>query len=173
MRFLLSCPLAGRISGGFKKYYRLEVQLAYLVNFAQLLLRLCTVCFTFYFFCTPNQPYTPLSHFFQEYVSIYFLFGLVPLAGRILRLRKYYRLEIQLVYLVDFAQFVLPFAPQFTFLHSKLQSYTPWNHFILRIHFISFLLDLEPVYSQQDLRRLRKYHWLLVQLTYQSTSPNF
>ena len=72
MRFLLSCPLAGRISGGFKKYYRLEVQLAYLVNFAQLLLRLCTVCFTFYFFCTPNQLYTPLSHFFQEYVSIYF-----------------------------------------------------------------------------------------------------
>ena len=36
------------------------------------------------------------------------------------RLRKYYRLEVQLAYLVDFAQFLWEFAAHFTFLHSKL-----------------------------------------------------
>ena len=72
--------------------------------------------------CTPNQSYTPLNHFFQEHVHIYlFLCGLVPLVGGILKgARKYYRLEVQLAYLGDFAQFSSRFALHFTFLHSKL-----------------------------------------------------
>ena len=38
------------------------------------------------------------------------------------RLRKYYRLEVQLPHLVDFAQFLLQFALNLTFWHS-IQSY--------------------------------------------------
>ena len=57
---------------------------------ASILSQLCsnvtTVCFPIYFFCTPNYSYTPLNHFFQEYVYIHLLlFGLVPLAqGKII-----------------------------------------------------------------------------------------
>ena len=45
---------------------------------------------------------------FHGYIYIYLsLFGLEPLAGRILGgLIKYYQLEVQLTYLVDFAQFL-------------------------------------------------------------------
>ena len=35
-------------------------------------------------------------------------------------LRMYYRLEVELAYLVDFVQFLLWFALHFTFLHSEL-----------------------------------------------------
>ena len=53
--------------------------------FNQLCPIVTTVCFVFYFFYSPNFSYTPLNHFFQEYVYIdLFLFGLEVLAGRIL-----------------------------------------------------------------------------------------
>ena len=52
--------------------------------FGQLYSIVTTNSFTLYYFCTPNQSNTPLNHFFQEYLYIHlFLFGLVPLAGRI------------------------------------------------------------------------------------------
>ena len=80
-----------------------------------------TVCFAFYFFCTPNQSNTSLNNFSKEYVHIYFylvlnLTGWQDLSGLI----KYCRLEVQLAYFVEFAQFLLRFAPRLTFLHSKL-----------------------------------------------------
>ena len=37
---------------------------------SQLCAIVITVCFAFYLFCTPNQSYTTLNHFFQEYVYI-------------------------------------------------------------------------------------------------------
>ena len=51
---------------------------------------------------------------------------------------KYYRLEVQLACLVNFAQFSLWSAPHLIFLHSKLQTYPPWNHFLQQYIFIFF-----------------------------------
>ena len=79
--FIWSCTSTRQVLKVLRKYYRLEVQLAYLVDFAQFLLRFAPHLLS----CTPNQSYTSLNHFFNEYVYIdLFLFGLVPLPGRIL-----------------------------------------------------------------------------------------
>ena len=71
--------------------------------------------------------------------------------------RIYYRLKVQLEYLVDFAQFLLWLAPHFTFVHSKLQPYTLWNHFFknkFEFFFLYLVLYLQLVGSQEDQKRL-------------------
>ena len=94
--------------------------------------------------------------FFKNTFPFIFLFGLVPLAGRIFkRLRKYYRLEVQVAYLVEFAQILQWFAPHFTFLHSILvlhflESLFSWIHMNL------FIFIWCCTSSWWDLRRLRK-----------------
>ena len=114
------------------------------------------VCFTFYFFCTPNQSYTPLNPFFfkNTYTFIHFYLVLyLQLVGS-WGLIKYYQLEVQLAYLVDFAKFLLRFTPHLTFLLSKLQSYTLWNHFsqeYIYIYFFNLVLYLLLVGSQGGL----------------------
>ena len=93
---------------------------AYLVDFAQFLLWLST----FYFSALQNVVLHSLeSLFIRVHLYLYFLFGLVPLAGRILRgfvktTSKRYSLHIKI--LIDFAQFLLQFALNFTFWHSIL-----------------------------------------------------
>ena len=60
-----------------EQYHRLELQLAYLVHFAQYLRQVASH-FTY------SALQISLTLIFQEYVYIYvFLFGHVPLAGRI------------------------------------------------------------------------------------------
>ena len=150
IKFLLSCTSSRQDLWRRRKYYQLEVQLAYLVNFAQLLLRfashftfsalqisltvlwitffknkyifiyfylvlslwlvgsegayktllargtacilsgLCPifimVCSTFYFSALQVVVLHSLESLFTRvHLHLYFLFGLVPLAGRILR----------------------------------------------------------------------------------------
>ena len=79
----------------------------------------------------------------------------------------YYRLEVELAYLVDFVQFLLWFALHFTFLHSELQPYTLWNQFFLKNTFEFFFSLIWPCTSRwQDLRRLRNDYKPEVQLAY-------
>ena len=80
MNFHCLVPIAGRISGRLGNTTRLEVQLAYLVNFAQLFHDLLDILL---FLHSKLVLHSSESLFFQEHVHIYlFLFGLVPLAGR-------------------------------------------------------------------------------------------
>ena len=55
-----------------RKYCRLEVQLAYLVDFVQLLPRFAS---HFYFYCIPNQSYSPLDreHRWMELMDFHIL----------------------------------------------------------------------------------------------------
>ena len=146
---LASCTFSLQGLTRLRKYYQLEVQLASFTTSWQGLRRLenttgqryglhsqLTLPNIYYsllhilLFCTPNQSCTSLNHFFHEFVYIQlFLFGLVPLPLPLRELRKYYWLEVQLPHFVDFTQLLLWFVPHFTFLHSKLQSYMPWNQF--------------------------------------------
>ena len=67
MKFLLSCTSSRWDLSWLIKYYRPEVQLAYLVNFAQLL-----CWFLSYFTCSAfGISLTLLCFIFQEYVYIY------------------------------------------------------------------------------------------------------
>ena len=64
-------------------------------------------------------------------------------------LRRYYRLEVQLAYLVDFARFLPRFASHFTSLHSKLFLHS-YNFSRLRLHsffFLNLVLYLQLVGS--------------------------
>ena len=100
--------------------------------------KLCSVvtmvCFAFYSFCAPNQSYTHLNHIFQKYVFIHlFLFGLEPVAGRIkggLQNTTGQRYSLH----SGLCPILLRFGSHLTFLHSKLQFYTLWNNFFLRVH---------------------------------------
>ena len=132
------------------------------------------VCFAFYFLCTPSQTYTPLNHFFQEYVDIYlFLFVLyLQLVGSEGAF-KYYQLEVQLAYLVNFTQFLLWFAPHLTLLHSKLQSCTPWNHFLQEYFYMYFFLFGLVSLAGRILRGLEDTSGQRYSLHIQSTLPNF
>ena len=77
-----------------------------------------TGCFTFHLFCTPNQSY---SHFSRIRLHLcIFIWSCTSSWQDLSGLIKYHWLEVQLAYLVDFAQFLLRFARHFTFLHSKL-----------------------------------------------------
>ena len=77
-----------------------------------------TGCFTFHLFCTPNQSY---SHFSRIRLHLcIFIWSCTSSWQDLSGLIKYYWLEVQLAYLVDFAQFLLRFTRHFTFLHSKL-----------------------------------------------------
>ena len=64
---------------------------------------------------------------------------------------KYYRREVQLAYLVDFAQFLLRFAPHLTFLHSKLVLHSQESLFTgVRLHLFFYLvLYLQLVGAQE------------------------
>ena len=74
-----------------------------------------TGCFTFHLFGTPNQSYT---HFFKNtftFIYFYLVMYLQPVVTE-----GAYKIEVQLAYLVNFAQCLLRFARHFTLLHSKL-----------------------------------------------------
>ena len=116
MKFLFSCTSGRQDLRRRKKYYRLEVQLAYLVNFAQLLLR-----FASHFTFSALQISLTLlwvNFFKNTYILFYF----------------YLVLYLQLWLEVQHTQWTLPNFyygyPHFTFLHSKMLSYTRWNHFL-------------------------------------------
>ena len=74
------------------------------------------------------------------------------------RLRKYYQLEVQLAYLIDFAQFSLQFALNFTFRHS-IQSYTTLESFFFHEY---LLVSWSCTSSWQDLAWLGKFYRLEV-----------
>ena len=58
-----------------------------------------------------------------------------------MRLIKYNQLEVQFAYLVNFAQFLLRFAPHLTFLHSKLVLHSLESLFTrVRLHLCSYLV---------------------------------
>ena len=84
---------------------------------------------------------------FFKNTNIFTYFYLV-LYLQLIRSEGAYKLEVQLAYLVDFAQFLSWCAPHFTFLHSKLQSYTAWNYFLqeyIYIYFFFLVLYLQLV----------------------------
>ena len=152
--FIWSCTSTRQVLKVLRKYYRLEVQLAYLVDFAQFLLRFAPHLLS----CTPNQSYTSLNHFFNEYVYIdlFLIWSCTSTWQDLMGLRKYYQLEVQLADLVEFTQLLPRFAPDFPFLHSKLQCYTPWNHFFSLKKYIKMFFCLVPqlVVSQGAQKRL-------------------
>ena len=99
--------------------------------------QLCTIImmisFAFYSFRTPLKlVLNSFESIFSRntYTFIYFYSVLCLCWQDLTRLITYYQPEVHLAYLVDFAQFLIWFAPHFTFLQSKLQFYTPWNYFL-------------------------------------------
>ena len=82
-----------------------------------------TVCFTFYFFCTPNQSYTPLSLtlvFLRTNLLLFVLIWSCTSSWQDLKgLLKYYQLKVQLACLVHLVGpiFITVF---FTFVFSAL-----------------------------------------------------
>ena len=94
------------------KCYQLEVQLTYQLTLPNLHYGLRHILL----FCTSNLSYTPLNHFFKEYVPIYFLLlGLTPLASRITggfgkTTGQRYSLHIW----STLPKFLVRFAPHFT-----------------------------------------------------------
>ena len=131
---------------------------------ACILSRLCPifimVCSTFHFSAVQVVVLHCLELLFTRvHLYLFFLFGLVPLAGRIFqRLRKYYQLEVQLAYLIDFAQFSLQFALNFTFRNS-IQSYTTLESFFFHEY---LLVSWSCASSWQDLAWLGKFYRLEV-----------
>ena len=106
---------------GFIKYYRLEVQLAYLVDFARFLLRFAPHLTFLY----SKLGLHSLESFLQEYIYIYFFIWSCTSSWQDLeRLRIYNPLEVP-AYLIDFATAYFKF---FTFWHS-IQSYTTLESF--------------------------------------------
>ena len=125
-KFLLSCT--SKISGGLEnttgQRYSLHIQ-STLPNCYNGLLRILL-------FPLPKLILHSFESLFfrNTYTFIYFqlvlYLQLVGSQGAF----KILPLEVQLARLVDFSQFLLWFAPNFTFLHSKLQSQTPWNYIL-------------------------------------------
>ena len=114
LNFYCLVPLGGRTLGGIAKYYWLEVQLACLVHFAQLLRQVAS-------HLTYSALQISLTLIFSRIRSHFFFFlvmYLQPVGSE--GAYKYYWLEVQLVYLIDFAQFLLRFARHFTFLYCNL-----------------------------------------------------
>ena len=75
----------------------------------------------FTFLHSKLQSYTPWNHFLQEYIYIYIFYIWSCTRSNwqgFERLSKDYKLKVQLAYLIDFAQFLLQFALNFTFWHS-------------------------------------------------------
>ena len=108
-----------------------------------------------------------LITFFKNTFPFIFLIGLVPLASRIFkRLRKYYRLEVQVVYLVEFAQILQWFAPHFTFLHSILVLHFLESLFSQYIWIYLFLFGVVPLAggilggSENAWDTAHKFNWL-------------
>ena len=86
------------------------------------------------------------------------------------RLKKYYRLEVQLAYLVSFAQFLLRFSSHFTFLHSK-SILISWESLFSRKHvhlFIYFIWSCTSIWQGSDNTTGQRCSLFIL-----STLPNF
>ena len=174
MKFLLSCTSSQQDLRRLRKYYRLEVQLAYLVYFAQMLLRFASHLIFSALQISLTLLFQSYTHVFKnKFTFIYFNLALYPSWQDLKGLIKQYRQEVQLAYLVDFAQFLSRFSPHSTFLHSKLQSYTSWNHFYKRMFAFIFVLIWSCTCSWQDPSWPRKATGLRYSLHIQSPLPNF
>ena len=93
-------------------------------------------------------------------------------------LKMYHRLQVELAYLVDFVQFLLWFAPHFTFLHSKLQPHTLWNQFFfkeyIRICFLLFgLVRLTERCSLHIQSTLRNVQYSLLILLFCTSNQSY
>ena len=174
MKFLLSCTFRQQDLRRLRKYYRLEVQLAYLVYFAQMLLRFASHFIFLHSKLVLHSFFSLTLMFSRTNLHLFILiWSCTPSWQDLKGLIKYYRQEVQLAYLVDFAQFLSRFSPHSTFLHSKLQSYTSWNHFYKRMFAFICVLIWSCTCSWQDPSWLRKATGLRYSLHIQSTLPNF
>ena len=145
-----------------RKYYWLEVQLTYFVNFASFLIR-----FDSHFnFLHSKLVLHPFESFIYFYLVLYLQLVGSQGAQNILPARGTARL------LSGLCPIFTMLCSTIYFLHFKLQFQTLWNNF-LRIHlnFCSFIWSSSS--SWQDLRRLRKDHQLEVQLAYLVNFPQF
>ena len=162
MKFLLPCTSSWQDLRWLRKYYRLEVQLAYLVNFAQLFL-----WFASHFFLHNKLVLHSFeSPFSRIHIHLFiFNWSCTSTWQDLMRLRRYYQLEVQLAHLVDFAQFLTWFASHFTFLHSKLVLYL-FESLFSTMSMILFIFLWSCTSSRLDPRGVGIYYWLEVQLAY-------
>ena len=140
MKFLLSCTSSQQDQKALIKYYRLELQPAYSDDFVQFLLRFAphlTFLHSKLVLHSLESLFTRVNLHLFSYLVFYL--QLIGSEG------AYYRLEVQLAYLVHFAQFLLRFPPHLTFLHSKLILHSLEKFFTrVRLH-LYFLFGLLPL----------------------------
>ena len=149
MKQLLSYTLCRQDLRRLRKYYRLEVKPAYFSQICSLLL----------FLHSQLVLHSFESHFFSR-IRIHLVIFIRSCTSRWQDLKgliKYYLLEVQLAHLVDFAQFLLQFAFNFTFLNFT-QSYTTLESLFYEYILVSWSCTC----NRQDLRWLRKYYGLAV-----------